>query len=186
MIRRLLAVLLPLYLLMSGCATPPPQIPAYMFAMPSHQVDYLEDVQPILVKRCVVCHSCYNSPCQLKLSSWDGLDRGASKEKIYNAARLKTMDPSRLFIDAQTTGQWRDKGFYSVTETPENQYDQSILYTFLEHKRVSPEVSGSYFPEADDLTCAQNSKELGKYLKNTQTGECRSASRLLNRRNSTS
>lgn len=144
---------------------PPPQTPAYMFAMPSHQVDYLNEVQPILVKRCVVCHSCYNSPCQLKLSSWDGLDRGASKEKIYNASRLQTMDPSRLFIDAQTTDQWRSKGFYSVTESPENQNDQSILYTLLEHKRLSPEVNGSYFPEADDLTCAKNDQELEKYLK---------------------
>ena len=44
------------------------------------KVDYLGDVKPILDKRCVVCHSCYNSPCQLKMSSYEGLDRGASKK----------------------------------------------------------------------------------------------------------
>lgn len=32
-------------------------------------------------QRCVVCHGCYDSPRQLKLSSWDGIARGASKDR---------------------------------------------------------------------------------------------------------
>jgi hypothetical protein len=44
-------------------------------------------------------------------------------------------------------------------------YDESILYTLLEHKRISPDVSGDYFPEANDLTCAKDGNELKKYLK---------------------
>ena len=153
------------YLFLAGCATPPPQTPAYQFEPPQRKLEYLKDVQPVLVKRCVVCHSCYNSPCQLKLSSWDGLDRGASKKKIYNAARLKTMDPSRLFIDSHSTSEWRKKGFFSVTQEGNQPYDQSMLYLLLDHKRLAPKVSGEYYPEAEDLTCAENVSELQSYLK---------------------
>ncbi len=79
-----------------GCVAKAPEPVA--IEIDYRKVDYLADVKPILDKRCVVCHSCYNSPCQLKMSSYEGLDRGASKKKIYNATRLKTMDPTRLFV----------------------------------------------------------------------------------------
>ena len=154
-----------LILFINGCATPPPQTPAYQFQPPTRQLDYLTDVEPILVKRCVVCHSCYNSPCQLKLSSWDGLERGASKEKIYNAGRLKTMDPSRLLIDAHTASEWREKGFFSVTQEGERGYTESLLFMLLDHKRLSPDVYGEYYPEASDITCSQSTSELNTYLK---------------------
>jgi len=154
-----------LYLFLAGCAAPVPPTPAYQFEPPSRPLSYLVDVEPILVKRCVVCHSCYNSPCQLKLSSWDGLDRGASKEKIYNGSRLKTMDPSRLLVDAHSTGEWREKGFFSVKQEGTQEYDESAMYMLLDHKRLSPDVSGDYFPEASDLTCAENGTELKEYLK---------------------
>ena len=153
-------------LLLSGCATaPPPQTPAYQFVPPARQLNYLKDVEPVLVKRCVVCHSCYNSPCQLKLSSWDGLERGASKEQIYNAGRLKTMDPSRLLVDAHSTDEWRQKGFSSVIQEETQDYSDSVMYMLLDHKRLSPDVKGAYYPEASDLTCAEDGDELRKYLK---------------------
>ncbi|WP_163340569.1 fatty acid cis/trans isomerase [Desulfopila sp. IMCC35008] len=152
------------YLILAGCAAPTPQNPAYQFKPPTRKLDYLADVEPILVKRCVVCHSCYNSPCQLKLSSWDGLERGASKEKIYNGGRLKTMDPSRLLVDAHSEQQWREKGFFSVLQKGEQSYDESAFFMLLDHKRVSPSVKGDYYPEDKDLTCAKNTTELKDYL----------------------
>ena len=154
-----------LLFIVGGCAKPTPQTPAYEFEPPTRQLDYLSDVEPVLVKRCVVCHSCYNSPCQLKLSSWDGLDRGASKEKIYNSGRLKTMDPSRLLVDAHSTAEWRGKGFFGVSQADEQNYTDSMLFMLLDHKRISPDVSGDYFSEASDLTCAEDKKELTKFLK---------------------
>ncbi len=81
---------------------------------PGIVVSYWEDIQPILDSRCVVCHACYDAPCQLKLSSYEGILRGASKEPVYNASRLTPMDPTRLFIDASTPSEWRRKGFFSV------------------------------------------------------------------------
>jgi len=35
----------------------------------SQAATYLNDVQPLLNQRCVVCHGCYDAPCQLKLTS---------------------------------------------------------------------------------------------------------------------
>ncbi len=42
---------------------------------------YLSQVQPILNQKCVACHSCANSPCQLDLTSFEGISRGANKKK---------------------------------------------------------------------------------------------------------
>lgn len=163
--RSLLYAIPLLVLFLNGCATPPPQTPAYNFVPPIKQLDYLADVEPVLVKRCVVCHSCYNSPCQLKLSSWDGLERGASKEMIYNAGRLKTMDPSRLLIDAHSVDEWRQKGFFNVKQEGTQEYTDSMLFMLLDHKRLSPKTSGEYYPEAGDLTCPESTSELKDYLK---------------------
>ena len=43
-------------------------------ALPEGGMSYRAEVQPILESRCVVCHACYDAPCQLKLSSYDGVD----------------------------------------------------------------------------------------------------------------
>ena len=70
---------------------------------PAQKVDFIDDVKPILDKRCVSCHSCYNSPCQAKYSSFEGVDRGASKNLVYDATRLFADDPTRLFCRCPKT-----------------------------------------------------------------------------------
>ncbi len=158
-----------LLLLLTACAPTPP--PPVAIQPPARPISYLKEVKPILDHRCVVCHSCYNSPCQLKLSSFEGLDRGASKKAVYNALRLKTMDPTRLFIDAQTTEAWRRKGFSSVTEsTTGSGFNNSLMLQLLQHKMTHPDKRGDYFPEAEDLTCAENTGELGGYLEKHPNG----------------
>ncbi|PHR27663.1 MAG: peptidylprolyl isomerase [Desulfotalea sp.] len=148
-----------------GCAGKP--LAPVVFAPPSRIIDYLTEVKPVLVKRCVVCHSCYNSPCQLKLSSFTGLDRGASKQAVYNASRLQTMQPTRLFMDAESTEQWRTRGFHSVTQNsaPVGQND-SLMMQLLSHKKDNPiNNRDEFYPEATDLTCSENGVELGAYLR---------------------
>ena len=160
-----LSFLLLCFVFISGCADKP--MPPVAFAPPTRTIDYLSEVKPVLVKRCVVCHSCYNSPCQLKLSSFEGLDRGASKKAVYNASRLNTMEPTRLFMDAETTEQWRTKSFHSVTENnaPAGQND-SLMMQLLSHKKDNPMKSrDEFYPEAVDLTCPENGVEIGAYLK---------------------
>src|ERR1700754_963356 len=76
--------------------------------------DYQREIRPVLERRCLVCHGCYDAPCQLKLDSYQGLSRGATKENIYSTERLKPTTPSRLFEDAQTTAGWRVRGFSPV------------------------------------------------------------------------
>ncbi len=144
----------------------------YPFIPPENKVSYTHTVKPILEKRCVVCHSCYNSPCQLKFSSWEGIDRGASKERIYNADRLSTMEPSRLFIDAQTTDEWRKKGFYSVKpDEGGSKYDDSIMFMLLDHKRTNPSLLNNcsddehFMAEANDLACPSTTAEVSDFLK---------------------
>lgn len=51
-------------------------------APPSPGMSWHNDIQPILDRRCVVCHACYDAPCQLKLSAWEGVARGASKQRV--------------------------------------------------------------------------------------------------------
>jgi len=150
--------------IVAGCAAK--ALPPVAFPVPSRPIAYLTEVKPILDKRCVVCHSCYNSPCQLKLSEFEGLDRGATKKAVYDGARLRSMDPTRLFIDAQSTQEWRKKEFFSVTDsTVSNGLNDSIMIQLLSHKMKNPESVGDYRPETDELTCAEDRKEVGGYLK---------------------
>ena len=40
--------------------------------------------EDIMQNRCMVCHGCYDAPCQLKLEARAGLERGASKAPVYD------------------------------------------------------------------------------------------------------
>jgi len=39
-----------------------------LLTLPTQPVSYQKQIRPILERRCVVCHGCYDAPCQLKLS----------------------------------------------------------------------------------------------------------------------
>ena len=154
-----------LYVFIAGCSAPAPD-PVKIEAS-QHKIDYLAEVKPILDKRCVSCHSCYNSPCQAKLSSFEGVDRGGSKDLVYDSVRMSAMDPTRLFIDAKNTEEWREKDFFSLTDSLDTNasYNDSIMIHMLHDKMENPEIIGEYAPESDDLVCPKNSAEMGKYLK---------------------
>ena len=91
-------------------------IACLLIALTAHSADYDYPplVKPIIEQRCMVCHGCYDAPCQLKLDDWIGLQRGASKDKVYDGTRLLTAKLTRLYEDALTTEQWRGRGFYPV------------------------------------------------------------------------
>jgi len=71
-------------------------------------------VKPVLEKRCIVCHGCYDASCQLKLTAYACVRRGAGKLKVYNKKRFDWQQPTRLFIDANSEAEWREKHFFSV------------------------------------------------------------------------
>lgn len=122
--------------------------------------DYFSQVKPILDKRCVVCHACYDAPCQLKLSAYEGIDRGATKKEVYDAGRILASEPTRLFIDAVSTEAWREKNFYPVLnereQTKTANLEGSTLYKMLELKRnnvhLETKILGSSYDFSLDRT----------------------------------
>ncbi len=132
-------------------------------------LSYRTDVQPILERRCVVCHGCYDAPCQLKLGAWEGIARGATKAPVYDAMRLDEAPPTRLFVDAQQPSQWRQKGFHPVlnerTPTPENNLAASLLYRSLALKRAHPLPDEKVLSAAFDFSLerAQSCPRLDEY-----------------------
>jgi hypothetical protein len=114
-------------------------------------LDYWRDVKPIVDSRCVVCHGCYDAPCQSNLASYQGVTRGAHKEKVYDAARLLATDPTRMFFDAQSNAGWRGKGFYPTLNeraaTPEADREGSVMYRLLRLKRAHPLPAGAELPK---------------------------------------
>ncbi len=162
MIKLLLHVTLFVFVI-SGCSYTPP--PAVKVDTTAKKVDSLSEVKPILDNRCVVCHSCYNAPCQLKLSSFDGLERGATKAKVYMAERFSAQEQTRLFIDAHDEEGWRKKDFFSVTDNGAKEgFNDSIMMHLLQEKVNNPKIEGEYRPETEKLICSRNQEEVGEYL----------------------
>ncbi|ATH07711.1 hypothetical protein BIY24_07060 [Halobacteriovorax marinus] len=114
-----------------------------MATLPEAHIDYQKKVRPILDNRCVVCHGCYDAPCQLKLTSIDGIQRGANPQRVYDGSRILSMKPSRLNIDAKSTQAWRKKGFHPVVSDdptdPHANLDNSLIYKFLQLKEMFPQ-----------------------------------------------
>lgn len=137
-------------LAVSGPAAPTPDIPA----LPPEPVDYYRDVKPILDSRCVVCHGCYDAPCQLKLDSPEGVRRGASKQLVYDGTRLSEAQPTRLLVDARTTAEWREKGFFPVLNEGENNeqanLEGSVFWHMLDLKQRHALPAGD-LPESIDV-----------------------------------
>lgn len=114
-------------------------------------VDFQRDVKPILDARCVVCHGCYDAPCQLNLASYQGLTRGALRDSVYDSARIAAAEPTRLFVDAQGTVAWRAKGFTPVLNeraaSPEADREASVLYRLVQLRRAHPLPAGPLLPK---------------------------------------
>jgi len=94
---------------------------------------YAADIQPIFNKRCVACHGCLGSPCNLKLTSFRGVERGGFGQHPYSSHILSS--PRTGMDVVQTTAEWRARGFFPVLSRGgtrlENQY-LSLLYQMVE------------------------------------------------------
>jgi hypothetical protein len=187
MIHFILRLFLPLLvLLVSACSGTPdaadslrPDVDWDVVAMAADadlQVSWREDVQPVLEKRCVVCHGCFDAPCQLKLGSYEGLMRGANPDKVYNGYRVKVAKPTRLFIDAETEAEWQGLGFHNVVGTPsaESELDpaermrDSVLYRMLRLKQLNPQPRTGLLPASMTLSLGRkqvctSSEDMAKF-----------------------
>lgn len=132
-----------LILCLGACSKSPQVDEKSPFDMPPIDTSFNFDTQikPIMDKRCVVCHACYDSPCQLKLGSYEGVARGASKDPVYKGDRLIAANLTRLFIDAHSASEWRQKAFHPVmdeTKTNGSTDHRSLLLAMLEQKKAHP------------------------------------------------
>jgi hypothetical protein len=146
-----------LSLLLAACTRPAvePEKPFIRPVSPTQTYSYHRDIKPILEEKCIACHACYDAPCQLKLTSSEGLLRGANKNAVYDPARLTPAEPTRLFIDATTPAQWREKGFTSVFNEQgsrlEDNLEYSLLYKMITLGKEHPLTSGAPVPESIEL-----------------------------------
>jgi len=102
-------------------------------------ISYAHTVQPIFTQRCIVCHACYDAPCQLKLTAWEGVARGGSKTQVYGVTRLAEASPTRLFEDAERASQWREMGFHPVLDERTGPHrSASLISQMLTLKETEP------------------------------------------------
>jgi hypothetical protein len=115
-----------------------------------------QQASQVIEQRCVVCHACYDAPCQQQLGSIEGIDRGASQTKVYDGYRLLEGAPTRLYVDGKNTTVWREKGFFPVLNerqaTPENNLQLSLLYQLLDLKKANPLPEGPLLPPEVDIS----------------------------------
>jgi len=104
----------------------------------------------ILKQRCMVCHGCYDAPCQLKLEAYEGLRRGANPALVYDGTRLLAANMTRLFDDAQSEAQWRNKGFFPVLDN--NRPELSVMHRMLALKRDNPLPVQGELPDGFDFS----------------------------------
>jgi hypothetical protein len=121
----------------------------------NQEVDfYSAKIQPIFNNRCIACHSCLESPCQLNLQSYEGARRGAIRDYLpHGGLRLTEGKLTRLFEDAQLTQEWRNLGFHDVIGTNEDSVlIQSLILAFESRPHPKDEADKNQF-------CAKNVSE---------------------------
>ncbi len=143
--------LLTLTALIIACSEIPQYPHSEPAVSPQQSFAYQRDIKPLLENRCMACHGCYDAPCQLKLTSADGVKRGASQQQVYNAMRLEDMPPTRLGTDAQSEAQWREQGFFSVLHDADQGaaagLNGSLLFRMLELGQRNPLPANSRLPD---------------------------------------
>ena len=144
----------------SSCAHAPAlvEVPA-----PPAQSTFAAKVRPILEARCVVCHACYNSPCQLNQQTYEGLERGGNKQLIYDGSRLTAIEPTRMFQDATSTREWRKHfKFFPVISHSGTPAD-SVLHHFIAQRRA--DARGGDFEAEKKPVCPDSVEATTAYLK---------------------
>ncbi|EED30409.1 9-hexadecenoic acid cis-trans isomerase [gamma proteobacterium NOR5-3] len=112
--------------------------------------DYPPSVKPIVEQRCMVCHGCYDAPCQLKMDAFIGVERGASKKKVYDGTRLLTANLTRLYEDAHSIEEWREKGFFPVLDDQDP--EKGLMHQMINLKEEYPLPTKGPLPDSFDFS----------------------------------
>ena len=138
--------------LIASCA----QAQALPVNSPVPAISYTRDVQPIFTEKCVACHACYDSACQLNLGSAEGAARGATKMPVYDGERSQAAPTTRLFSDAFGKQAWQQKGFYSVLDAQGSQ--AALMARMLELGHNAPLKPNAKLP--DEIMLGLNRQNL--------------------------
>ncbi|MBD8193963.1 fatty acid cis/trans isomerase [Pseudomonas fluorescens] len=125
-------------------------------AGPAPAISYTRVIQPIFTEKCVACHACYDSACQLNLGSAEGAARGASKMPVYDGERSQAAPTTRLFYDAFGKQAWQQKGFYSVLDAQGSQ--AALMARMLELGHNAPLQPNAKLP--DDIVLGLNRENM--------------------------
>lgn len=123
---------------------------------------YSRQIQPIFDNRCLACHSCFNAPCQLNLQNFEGFQRGANKLNVYDGTRLKSVEPSRLWIDAHGS-QWRGRGFYDISTSTDP--EQNLFFQMIQLRNSAPGKAVK-MQVSESRVCAQSMTDFPMVAKN--------------------
>ncbi|WP_375058028.1 fatty acid cis/trans isomerase [Zobellella sp. DQSA1] len=140
----------------------PVSSPSQPLALPepgNRPVDYERDVRPIFEHKCIACHACYDAPCQLKLSSHEGVRRGASKQMVYDGTRTQDAKPNRLYVDADGEPAWRQRGFFSVLDNRVG--DAALMARMLALGRQEPWEANERLPDSLDISIKRDNQCVG-------------------------
>ncbi len=141
---------------LTGAQRPAPPTPL--------DASYALKIQPIFDNRCVVCHGCFDSACQLSLQSFEGFDRGANKSIVYFPERVEAARPTRMFQDAQTTAQWESQfDFFPVVDRAEtSDLGSDSIWRFVLQRVAQP--LGGVFDVNTTTSCPRGAAETQKEL----------------------
>ncbi len=172
-------ILVVLALMLSACSSPDEQdrqLGLIEVDAPINKtaISFENQVKPIFDSRCVACHACYDAPCQVKLTAHAGIERGTTKQRVYQHKSLKEGKLSRLFFDAKSESQWREQGFDSILNSPAASDSSSQAQRFssllgmLELKaKEAPIRSGDAYEvpidDSQEWQCASNHSEFMNY-----------------------
>ena len=97
-------------------------------------IDYERRVQPIFNRRCIACHGCLGSPCNVKLDSFRGVDRGGFAQNPF-ASSLGFSSRTDMDV-ARSTAAWRKRGFYPILSrndgSPAKNLEHSLLFQMID------------------------------------------------------
>ena len=138
---------------------------------PGTSSSYAGSVQPLFDNRCIACHGCLGSPCNVKLSSFRGVDRGGFGKNPYST-HLEAYPRTGMDV-VTTTAEWRERGFYPVVSrggTADQNRAGSLLYQLVtagyQHNQpgFSRKALMSTYKERYEHTCPSTPEALAATL----------------------
>ncbi|KGJ97660.1 fatty acid cis/trans isomerase [Colwellia psychrerythraea] len=130
-------------------------------ATAAQEIHFNQQIQPIIENRCVVCHGCYDAPCQLKMESRAGIERGANKAIVYSGERLLTAKISDSLsklteLNSQSLAPLRQQGFFPVLnerqQTEQVNTQASLIYQMLLLKKQHPLPNEALLNKSFDIS----------------------------------